>query len=505
VSDSHYTRRDVVKTGTAGALAGALAGAAPAEARKRRRRRKRKHRHKRRRADVAVVGAGFAGLTAAREVAKRGKSVLVLEARNRVGGRALNHSIGGGEYTELGATYVGPTQDHIIRLAREVGVGTFKVYDEGENVFYANGRRSTFSDKGPNGAAPTDPVVLPDIAKVVLQLDQMASEVPVDAPWRAPNAEEWDSTTLYTFIKENSSGSAEFMAVVSAALEAIFGCEARDISLLYALFYIAASGNEQNPGTFERNFNTPGGAQEQRFVGGAQGVANKVARALGNRVLLRTPVRRIEQSRTGVKVISDRVTVRAKRVIVAIPPTLAGRIVYRPLLPVLRDQLTQRLPQGTLIKAEAIYDTPFWRAKGLTGQAVSENGPMKVTLESSPQDGSPGIIAGFVGGHEGRVWSGRSKSDLRRAVLQNLANYFGSEALHPRDFIAQNWSSQQWSRGCPVGLFPTGMLLDYGPALRDPVGRIHWAGSETSTFWVGYMDGAVRSGERAAREVLAGL
>ena len=206
-----------------------------------------------------------------------------------------------------------------------------------------------------------------------------------------------------------------------------------------------------------------------------------------------------------MKVISDRMTVRAKRVIVAIPPTLAGRIVYRPLLPVLRDQLTQRVPQGTMIKAEAIYDRPFWRDKGLTGQAVSTNGPMKVTLESSPQDGSPGIIAGFVGGHEGRFWSGRPVSELRRAVLQNLAAYFGPEALKPRDFIAQNWSSQQWSRGCPVGLFPPGMLLDYGAALRDPVGRIHWAGSETSTFWMGYMDGAVRSGERAAREVLAGL
>jgi monoamine oxidase len=505
VSDPRYTRRDVVKTGTAGALAGALAGAAPAEAKRRRRHRRKRHRHRRRRADVAVVGAGFAGLTAAREVVKAGRSVVVLEARNRVGGRALNHPIGGGEYTELGAAYVGPTQDHIIGLARDVGVGTFQVYDQGDNVFYANGRRSTFNDQAPTGAAPTDPFVAPDIARVVVELDQMASTVPVDAPWNAQNAEEWDSTTLYTWIKENSSGSAEFMAVVSAALEAIFGCEARDISLLYTLFYIAASGNEQNPGTFERNFNTRGGAQEQRLVGGAQGVAIRIARALGNRVILRTPVRRIQQSRSGAKVISDRVTVKAKRVIVALPPMLAGRIVYRPLLPAIRDQLTQRLPQGSLTKIEVVYDRPFWRDKGLTGQAVSENGPAKVTLEATPQDGSPGTIAAFVGGHEARVWGQRPASELRQAVLQNLANYFGSEALNPRDFIAHEWSEQQWTRGCPVGLFPPGLLIDFGPALRAPVGRIHWAGSETSTFWAGYMDGAVRSGERAAREVLAGL
>jgi monoamine oxidase len=333
----------------------------------------------------------------------------------------------------------------------------------------------------------------------------MALKVPVDSPWSAPDAEEWDRQTLDTWLRAHTSGSAEFMAVTAAATNAIFGCEPRDLSLLYTLFYIAASGNEQNPGTFERNFNTADGAQESRFTAGAQTVPLRVASQLGKRVMLNTPVRRIEHSSTGVTVISDAATVTGKRVIVAIPPTLAGRIHYAPELPPLRDQLTQRMPQGTMMKFEAIYDRPFWRDKGLTGQVVSENGPVKVTFDTSPPEGSPGIMMGFIGGHDARVWETRSAADRRGAALQNLANYFGNEALNPREVVEFNWSTEIWNRGCPVAVLGPGTLIDFGAALRTPVGRIHWAGTETSTFWNGYMDGAVRSGERAAKEALAGL
>jgi monoamine oxidase len=456
-------------------------------------------------ADVIVVGAGLAGLTAARQIVKAGRSVIVLEARNRVGGRVLNHSLGSGDYCEFGGMFTGPTQDRIQALAQDVGVGTFPTYNTGNNVFYANGRREEYPSDTPFGTAPPDPVVAADIAASVTQLDQMSQSVPVDSPWSSSSAEEWDRQTLDTWLREHTSGSAEFMAVASAATDAIFGCEPRELSLLYTLFYIAASGNEQNAGTFERNFNTGGGAQEKRFVGGAQTIPLRVASQLGSRVVLNAPVRRIEQSATGVTVTSDPVSVTAKRVIVAIPPTLAGRIAYNPPLPPLRDQLTQHMPQGTLMKFEAIYDTPFWRAKGLTGQAVSENGPIKVTFDSSPSDGSPGIMMGFIGGHDARVWEDRSADQRRAAALQNLANYFGNEALNPRDVVEFNWSTEVWNRGCPVAVLGPGTLIDFGTALRAPVSRIHWAGTETSTYWNGYMDGAVRSGERAATEALAAL
>jgi monoamine oxidase len=456
-------------------------------------------------ADVIVVGAGLAGLTAARRLVAAGRSVIVLEARDRVGGRVLNESLGGSDYVEVGAMFQGPTQDRIKALATEVGVALYPTYNTGNNVFWANGRRLEYPNNTPLGTAPPDPVVAGDIATAVSLLDQMSLEVPVDTPWTAPHAEVWDRQTLDTWLRDNSSGSDEFMAVTTAATEAIFGCEPRELSLLYTLFYIAASGNEQNAGTFERNFNTTGGAQMRRFVGGAQRVPLKVAAQLGSRVVLNAPVRSITQSGTDVTVVSDALTATGQRVIVAIPPALAGRIYYDPPLPALRDQLTQHMPQGTLMKFEAIYDTPFWRAKGLNGQAVSENGPVKVTFDGSPYDNSPGILMGFIGGHDARVWEDRPASELRTAALQNLANYFGDEALNPSQVVTFNWSTEVWNRGCPVAVLAPGTLIDFGSELRVPVDRIHWAGTETSTYWNGYMDGAVRSGERAVNEVLAAL
>jgi monoamine oxidase len=455
-------------------------------------------------ADVIVVGAGLSGLTAARKLAAAGKSVIVLEARDRVGGRMLNHDLGNGKVTELGAQFVGPTQDHILGLAKELGVKTFKAYDTGDNVYYKSGQRSTFNDKLPTGAIPIDPLIDADILKAVLQLDQMSQSVPVDAPWRADNAEEWDSQTLWSWFKENQI-NPQVGAIVSAAVEAIFGAETRDVSLLYTLFYIAASGNESNPGTFERNFSTAGGAQESRFVGGSALIPQGMAQQLGGAVRLSSPVRKIEQTSTGVTVTADTGTFSGKSVVVAVPPPIAGRIQYAPLLPPLRDQLTQHMGMGTLMKAEAIYDEPFWRADGLTGQAVSDTGPAKTTFDNSPPDGSPGVLMGFIGGHEARKLVQLTPDQQRAAALQSFANYFGDKAKKPRDFVLMNWSSEEWTRGCPVSILSPGVLFDFGTALREPCGRIHWAGTETSTYWNGYMDGAVRAGERAAGEVLAEL
>jgi monoamine oxidase len=453
-----------------------------------------------------VVGAGLAGLTAARDIVRGGRSVLVLEARDRVGGRVLSHTLQGGSYSELGGMYTGPTQDHIQALAQDVGVGFYPSYNTGNNVFIGgDGRREEFPSDSPLGTAPADPVVAPDIVLAVTQLDKMAEGFPVDAPWTSPHAEEWDRQTLDTWLREHTSGNPEFMAVTSAATEAIFGCEPRELSLLYTVFYLAASGNEDNQGTFERNFNTAGGAQERRFAGGTHLVPERVAAQLGSRVLLNAPVRRIEQSASGVSVHSDGFVVNGQRVIVAIPPTLASRIHYEPALPPLRDQLTQHMPQGSLMKFEAVYPTPFWRQRGLTGQVVSENGPVKVTFDVSHESGTPGIMMGFIGGHEARVWEQRSAADRRDAVLRQFAHFFGDEALSPREVVEFNWSTEVWNRGCPVAVLAPGTLVDFGAALREPVDRIHWAGTETSTYWNGYMDGAVRSGRRAAAEVLGGL
>jgi monoamine oxidase len=501
MNENRIDRRRFVAGALATGTAAALPDTASARAKRHRKARRAPRAAVTSKADAVVVGAGFAGLTAARKLVQAGRSVVVLEARDRVGGRVLNHDLGGGQVSETGGTFVGPTQDHVLALAKEMGVGTFPTFDDGSNVYVNQGQRSTYSDSGPTGTAPLDPIILPELTEVVAQMDQMATTVPVDAPWQAANAASWDGQTLETWIKANSA-TPRFQALVPTATRPIFGAEPRELSLLFVLFYIASSGNEQNPGTFERNFDTRDGAQMWRLVGGSQTIALRVADQLGSRVVLSSPVRRIVQSSGGVQVESDRAVVQAKRVIVAIPPTLAGRIDYQPILPPERDQLTQRLGQGTLTKVAAVYDTPFWRAQGLNGSAVSTDGPVSATFDDSPQSGKPGVIFGFVGGDNARAYNAMSAADGQAAVIAQFAQLFGDQAKNPTAYFDKRWTGEQWTRGCPVGIAGPGTLLAYGPWLRRPVDLIHWAGTETSTYWNGYLDGAVRSGERAAQEVL---
>jgi monoamine oxidase len=489
------TRRRLLQGAAGAAAVGGVVTARPAGAAGRR--------HTRR-VDVVVVGAGLAGLTAARLLSHRGKSVVVLEARDRVGGRTLNHELGHGHVGDLGGTWIGPTQTRIAALARAMGVHAFDQPDTGQQVYYANGVRRTYDDSTPVlGIVPPDPTIDADVVAIVALLDTMAQQVPVDRPWDAPNAEEWDSQTFDTWLREHTA-NPETRAVASAALEALIGAEAREVSLLFTVAYIATATDGSTYGTFERLISTRGGAQAQRFVEGSQQISIRMARELGSSVVLSSPVRRIEQTARDVTVVSDRMTVSAKHVIVAIPPTLTGRIEFAPALPVARDALVQRLPQGALIKCEAFYDRPWWRDAGLTGAAVSDTGPAKTTFDVSPRDGRIGGLLGFVGGDEARRWSA-DPPGLRKAVLENFATYFGAQALHPRAFVIQDWSREEWTRGCPVAVAGPGLLTEYGPALAAPVGRIHWAGTETATYWHGYMDGAVRSGERAVADVMAAL
>lgn len=481
---SGLSRREAL-LGAAGAGAGALVGTGAATARTA---------ASAHRVDVIVIGAGLAGLTAASDLVRGGHSVVVLEARDRVGGRTLNHPLGHGRVVEVGGQWVGPGQDRILARARQHGVGTFKTYARGQSVLEFNGRVSRFSGLIPPLPEPD----AGDFNQLLGKIMAIEASVPLDRPWRAPGAADLDAQTLETFKLANSSTrGARFL--LDLATQAVFAAEPRDLSLLHALFYLHSGGGIINLTS------TAGGAQDSRFVGGSQIISLRMAHALGARVVLSAPARRLEHGRGGVSVITDAGRWRARRVIVAVAPTLAGRIAYEPGLPAARDQLTQRMPQGSVIKFEAVYPKPFWRAEGLSGSSYAEAPPVGFTFDNSPPDGRPGVLLGFVAGSEARRMAGAGPATRRRRVLEAFARLFGSAAGRPHQLIEHNWSQEVWTRGCYAGYLGPGVWSDYGAALRAPVGRIHWAGTETAEVFTGYMDGAVRSGERAAREVAGAL
>jgi monoamine oxidase len=431
---------------------------------------------------------------AARTLLAASVEPLILEARDRVGGRTWTRPASDGTLLDLGGQWIGPTQRRVLALAGELGVQTFKTYDTGNNIEYRRGERVTYS-----GAIPThDPIVSADAVEAMLTLNMMATQVPLDAPWIASNALEWDAQTFDTWIRANAR-SDEARELMGLVIQAVFSVEARDVSLLHVLFYIHSAGNLMDLVAIT------GGAQESRCVGGTQQLSEKMAAALGERVILNAPVHTIAQDERGVRVEADGVTISAERAIIALPPTLAGRLRYRPALPGYRDQFTQRIPMGTVIKVQCLYERPFWREDGLTGQVTSDSGAVRITFDNTPPDGSPGILLGFIEGEEGRRWGRRSPEERRAEVLNCLARYFGEQARVPQEYVELSWAEEEYSRGCYAGFLPPGVLTSYGEALRAPIGRLHWAGTETATEWNGYMDGALQAGARAAREILAGL
>lgn len=439
---------------------------------------------------VAIVGAGFAGLTAARELTRRGIDAIVLEARDRVGGRTWTIRKDG-YWLDAGGQWTGPGQDHINALGKEMGVASFPTWPEGEHIQYTDGmgiRRWV-------GAAPDqDMETMSKVVQAILALDQLAAEVPIDAPWNAPRAREWDSMTVQTWMDQNIE-SERAREQMCTAIEAVYAAEPHDVSLLHALFYARSGGG------FFYLISTEGGAQADRFDGGMQLVAERVAAELGDRVRLSAPVRRIVQDAGGVTVEADAITVKAERRVVTAPPALAGGIDYQPAMPPLRDHLTTRAPMGSVIKVHAIYETPWWRDEGLSGRVVSDRGPIKVIFDNSPLEGTPGMLMGFIEGGDGRRLSNIDAGERRKIALECFVRYFGDRAARPVDYIEGNWPAEQWSRSCYGAVFPAGTLISCGRALREPVGRIHWAGTETSEVFCGYVDGAVCSGERVAAEV----
>lgn len=438
-------------------------------------------------ADVVVVGAGFAGLAAARELDKRGRDVVVLEGRDRVGGRSSTATIAGVP-VDLGGTFVGPTQDAVVAMAAELGCKTVPTHSRGKNLIRWRGKVRAYRSTIPRLSI----LELLDVSRIQWRFDRVSRRVPVDEPWMSPIADTLDSKTLDQWLRyvHASAGTRDLMTIMSRVT---WGCEPDAVSMLHAVRYVKAAGG------LGRMLDVEGGAQQDRFPAGTQQIAVRMADELGPRVVLDAAVRTIERHSDGtLAVTSDRGTVTAKAIIVAIPPEHRKGIAFLPDLPPEYGKLAQHWPQGNLSKAYVAYETPFWRADGCSGEALSDEGPVFITFDVSPGDDGPGVLLGFT---DARTFDALPPAERRERALAGFAALFGDAALDPIDYLDHCWSAEEFAPGGPTAAVPPGSWTMYGPWLRKPVDGIHWAGTETADTWTGFLDGAVRSGQRAAVEV----
>lgn len=443
--------------------------------------------------DVVVIGAGLAGLTAARELTRRGLDTVVLEGRDRVGGRTKPATLAGVPI-DLGASFVGPTQDAVLKLAADLGCETTPTYTAGANLIRWRGTVRRY-----HGTIPKLGLVgLLDMGRIQWQFERIARDVSISEPWASKRAVELDSISLGAWLRKvrASAGSRDLMAIMARVT---WGAEPDEVSMLHAVRYVKTSGG------LDRMLDTAGGAQQDHFVHGTHEMSARMADELGARIRLGAIVSRIEWSENAVAVSSSAGVVEARRAILAVAPAQRLDIDIAPAPPIEYQQLAQRWPLGALTKSYAAYRTPFWRAKGLSGQALSDEGPAFITFDVSPApDGSagPGILLGFT---DARQIDRLDPAQRREKVLECFAALFGEEARNPIDYTDQRWGAEDFAPGGPTAAVPPGSWTQFGPLLRQPVGPLHWAGTETADEWTGFMDGAVRSGQRAAAEVIQSL
>lgn len=455
--------------------------------------------------DVAIIGAGLAGLTAAKDLLAGRKTIVILEARSRVGGKILNATLKNGDIAEVGAEFVGPTQDRVLALISELGLKTFDVYNEGNHILHRNGNTKLYiPSKWTQGAPPVSILSLIQTGIAQVRLDSWAAQIDVSAPWAHPKAKEWDSTTFAQWLKTwGFLGDSKFLFDVFS--KSIFGAETHELSLLYVLTYIAAAGNEKCKGDVNRLISTKGGAQESRVEGGTGAITEQLAERIGKEnIMLDAAVSSITKESDGsYSIVSKAGTVKAKKVVMALAPPLMQNITFSPPLPEARQKLNELMKMGAYGKGIAIYDTPFWRIDlNSNAQLASNQGHVRLTYDNSPDNASFGALLGFTVGDDMRDLDTKSEAEAQEIIVSDLTRYFGEKAENVKEFMLQRWDLEEFSKGGPVAFSGPNVLQQYGHALREVVDGIHFAGTETAEHWVGYMDGAVRSGERAAKEIL---
>ncbi|MDI3242095.1 NAD(P)/FAD-dependent oxidoreductase [Arthrobacter sp. AL08] len=447
--------------------------------------------------DVVIVGAGPAGLTAARELKKAGLSVAVLEARDRVGGRTWTDTIDGA-MLEIGGQWVSPDQTELLALLDELGLQTYSRYRDGESVYIgSDGKRTLYS----GATFPVSARTATEMDKLTALLDSLAAEIGPTEPWAHPKARELDTISFHHWLRENSTDEEACNNIGLFIAGGMLTKPAHAFSALQAVLMAASAGSFSH--LTDEDF-----ILDKRVVGGMQQVSVLMAAELGNDVVLDSPVRTVNWSADAggeqrVTAVSDRATVNARFVIMAVPPNLYSRVSFNPPLPRRQHQMHQHQSLGLVIKVHAVYSTPFWREDGLSGTCFGAGALVQEVYDNTNHEDPRGTLVGFISDEKADAMFELSAEERRRTILESIAGFLGDKALEPEVYYESDWGSEEWTRGAYASSYDLGGLHRYGKDQHAPVGPIYWSSSDLAAEGYQHVDGAVRMGRHTAARIVA--